>query len=286
MHVLLLGATGLIGSAIVPELLNLGHSILALARTSEAQDGLQFKGVDVIRGDIRKPDAWSEVIHEVDAVIHVAATFTNDMGEVDKKLVQALIEAGEKNKHTIRFIYTGGVWLYGDTAGAIATEKHTFRPISSFAWMVENSRLLLQSRCFKINIIHPGLVYVKDGGAFSRFLPKDGCIEVWGAPETRWPLVHADDLAAAYSLVLERGVQGQAYNVCAEQGVQQGDIAAVISKRFGLQTSPIVRSVESLIAEFGQWSEGPCLDQQMSSEKIRASLGWKPRHTNVLAELA
>jgi uncharacterized protein YbjT (DUF2867 family) len=109
MHVLLLGATGLIGSAIVPELLEHGHSILALALSSEAQDNLQTKGVDIIRGDIRKPDAWSEVIHAVDAVIHVAATFTNDMGEVDKKLVQALINAGEKNDYSIRFIYTGGV---------------------------------------------------------------------------------------------------------------------------------------------------------------------------------
>ena len=285
MKVLLLGATGLIGSAILPQLHHHGHTVLALARSDDAKRQLVSNGVDVLRGDLRNPRKWSNAIQQVDAVIHVAATFTDDMGDIDREVIKALITAGDNIHQAIRFIYTGGTWLYGDTGGVIATEKTAFKPISSFAWMLENSALLIQAPCFITNIIHPAMVYVQDGGAFSNLMPKDGRVEIWGAPEVRWPLVHADDLAVAYRLVLESDARGESYNVCTEQGLRQEDIANVISKRFDLQTNPLVRSRESLVAERGQWAEGPTFDQCLSSEKIRMSLGWKPMHTNALSAL-
>lgn len=285
MRILLLGATGLIGRAILPELRCHGHSILALARSDIASDKLNAQGVEVLRGDLCRPDQWSESIHDVDGVIHVAATFTHDMGDIDRRLIQALVAQAQKSPKPIRFIYTGGAWLYGDSGGTIVTEQTAFNPIASFAWMIENRRLLAKSRCFTTNTIHPAMVYVRDGGELSRLMPKDGRIEIWGRPETRWPLVHADDLAVAYRLVLESDSLGESYNVCAEQGVRQQDIAHVISNRFGLQTKPRIRSTLSLVTEYGQWAEGPVLDQRMSSEKIRTQLGWKPVHLDVLAEL-
>lgn len=102
MRVLLLGATGFIGSAIIPELLEYGHSIIALARSDTADQQLASIGVNVVRGDLREPEKWSKYIHEVDAVIHVAATFTDDMGDVDRKVIEELVAQGKRSlKHCI-----------------------------------------------------------------------------------------------------------------------------------------------------------------------------------------
>lgn len=286
MRTLLLGATGSVGGAVLPELLRVGHSVLALARSDAAERQLVKNGADVVRGDLRNPKEWSESILEVDAVIHVAATFTDDMGDVDHGVVQELIAQGKKANRRIRFVYTGGVWLYGQTGDSVATEDTPFNPIPSFTWMVRNSTAILNAPCFSANVIHPGMSYVRDGGVFSRFTPKDGSIEVWGSLDTRWPVVHRDDLASAYRLVLENGPSGEAYNVCAEQGVRVGDIVNMITKCLGVQIEPSVRSVVDLTSEHGEWAVGPTLDQQMSSQKIRDSLGWEPVHTDVLSELA
>lgn len=286
MQVLLLGATGSIGAAVLPELLRGGHAVLALARSDAAEQKIKSSGADAVRGDLRNPTAWSAAVHDVDAVIQVAATFTCDMGEVDRRVVQELIAEGTKAVRPIRFLYTGGAWLYGQTGNAVTTEDTPFNPIPSFSWMVRNSTAVLKAPCFSANVIHPGMTYVRDGGVFSRLLPQEGRIEVWGSLDTRWPIVHRNDLASAYRLVLEKGSPGQSYNVCAEQAVRVGDIADRIAKRFGVRSEPLVRSVPDLIAEHGEWAVGPTLDQQMSSQKIKESLGWEPLHTNALAELA
>ena len=92
MRVLLLGATGFIGSGILRELLAAGHGVLALARSGSAAERLRRHGAEVVRGDLREPGHWAAAVRDVDAVIHAAATFSEDMGEVDRIVVRVLTE--------------------------------------------------------------------------------------------------------------------------------------------------------------------------------------------------
>jgi nucleoside-diphosphate-sugar epimerase len=288
MRILLLGATGSIGRAVLAELSAQGHDVLALARSNTSQRSLREQGVDVLRGDLRSPRAWSAALAKVDAIVHVAATFTDDMGAVDRAVVDAMIEACPIRRSKPRFIYTGGCWLYGATGDEIADEDRPFDPIPAFAWAVENARRLMQSGCFSTSVVHPAMVYDRDGGVFSRFLEKakrGDPIEVWGALETRWPLVHRDDLGRAYGLVLAQGRDGHHYNVAAEESVPVGRIVDALGSRFGLTRPPIVRSREEVVAEQGDWAVGPTLDQGMSSRKIRTELGWVPAHIDACAEI-
>lgn len=285
MRILVLGATGFIGSAVLKNLIAAEHQVLALARSVEAQRQLSRQGATVARGDLRSPEAWSAAIHEVDAVIHVAATFSADMGDVDRKVVEELVAEGSKADRQIRFVYTGGVWLYGHTGDSIADEGTPFNPISGFTWMVENSAIVLGAPCFRANIVHPGMCYEKDGGVFSQFVPRNGLIEVWGSPDTRWPVVHKDDLATAYRLVVENAPPGESYNVCAQRSIRVGDVVSSIAERYGVEAEPWVRSIDDVVAEHGKWAIGPTLDQQMSSEKIMDLLGWQPIHTDAVSEM-
>lgn len=289
MKVLILGATGLIGSAITDDLVRHGHQVLALARSPVAEEALSVKNVDIVRGDLRDPGSWSDRIGAVEAVIHVAATFSDDMGAVDHKVVAALIASAQAGRTKTRFLYTGGCWLYGETGDHVADEKTPFKPINAFSWMVDNSRLVLEADCFETMILHPGMVYDRDGGAVGRFVSEaqtSGRLEVWGSLETRWPVVHSSDVASAYRLVLEKGVPGTSYNIAAQEGVVVGQIAQAVAHRFGLTAEPDVRGLDDIVAEQGDWAVGPTLDQQMSGQTLRETLGWKPVRTDILSVIS
>lgn len=286
MRILVLGGTGFVGGAVLSELYRSGHHVLALARSEEAEHRLTGAGAEVLRGDLRHPRQWAGAVREVDAVVHAAATFTRDMGEVDRGVIRALMNACQRSPHRVRFVYTGGVWLYGATGDSIATEETPFNPIPGFEWMVDNGAAVLNASCFAANVVHPGMSYVRDGGAFSRFASPDHPIEVWGSPDTRWPVVHREDLAHAYRLVLERAPAGESYNVSAEVGVRVGDLVAAAARRHGLRADPVVRTAADVVTEHGQPALGPTLDQQMSSQKISEQLGWTPSHTDAVAEMS
>ena len=289
MRTFILGATGTIGAPLTDELLRHGHELVALARSDAAERDLTAKGAAVVHGDLRNPHEWAHILREVDAVIHVAATFTEDMGAVDSGLLDALLAEVERAPRPIRFVYTGGCWLYGATGERLADESSPFDPIPAFAWMVENGRRVLAAPNLDAMIVHPAMVYDRDGGVLRRFIASardKGHIEIWGSAETRWPVVHRRDLAAAYRLVLEGGGPGASYCVAAERGVRVGDIAGVLAQRFGLADDPVVRGTAEVVAEQGAWAVGPTLDQQMIGARIVQELGWSPAVTDILSEIA
>lgn len=288
MHVLVLGATGVIGSAITDELLAHKYTVTGLARSDTSAQSLTAKGANVLRGDIIAPEKWQHAIHDVDAIIHVAITFGDDMGDVDRRLIEALIDEGAKRDRKVRLIYTGGTWLYGVTGDSVATEETPFDSIAPFTWMLDNIQTIMDADSLDGIVIHPAMVYTRDGGVLSRFLDsakETGRVDVWGSLETRWPVVHQKDIASAYRLALENGKPGEHYNISAEDGVPVADMVEAISQRLGVTTEPNIRTVAELVAEQGAWAEGPTLDQQMGSEKARRDLGWQPTVPDILSEI-
>ena len=286
MRILFLGATGSIGSAVLDELLAHDHSVLALARSTASETLLRGKGADVLSGDLLAPEIWTAAARNVDAIIHLATTFDDDMAEVDGRLIEALIAACKSSTSPKRFIYTGGCWMYGQTGNVIATETTPLDPIDAFAWAVGHAEAISKSRCFDLNVIHPAMVYDHDGGVFDRFIDcarNNQPIEVWGSLQTRWPLVHRQDVATAYRLVLEKAPPGETYNIAAEPGLYVADIVQAIMQQHAITATPVVRDVNSAIAEHGAWALGPTIDQQMSGEKIARELGWKPAYPDALA---
>lgn len=76
MQVFITGGSGLIGSAVVRELLGNGHSVLALARSDAGASALQKAGAAVVRGGLADLDVLRAGAGEADGVIHLA--FSND----------------------------------------------------------------------------------------------------------------------------------------------------------------------------------------------------------------
>jgi nucleoside-diphosphate-sugar epimerase len=290
VRILLLGGTGLIGSAVLSELRRRGHSVLALARSAASAQKATTLGADVIGGDIETPEAWVRGLHAVDAVIHAACDFASRMGEVDRHLLDVLLAHLGSQPKRARFIYTGGNWLFGATGDVVATEQSDSAPLAAFAWMVPHSRRILDSVEVEGIVIHPAMVYDGGDGVFRRFARaaiERTAIRVVSAESVRWPLVHRSDLAMLYALALERASAGSSYIGAAVEGVPVGRIARAFARRYGSgRLDPEIISADAIAAECGEWARGYALDQQLSGAKARPELGWRPSHLDPEREIA
>ncbi|MBS9718204.1 NAD-dependent epimerase/dehydratase family protein [Pseudohalocynthiibacter aestuariivivens] len=282
MKVLVLGATGMIGTAVTKELLRAGHKVTGLCQSDRSARQLERIGATPLPGDLQNPGAWAGVVPVTDGIIQAAATFKDDMGAVDRCVLTSVAQAAETAGTRPRFIYTGGCWLYGETGDEIATEESPFNPLPAFSWMVKNGARLAASSVFSTAIIHPAMVYHASGGAFAQFMSnarRNEPIEIWRDAGIRWPLVHRDDLARAYRLLLERPDLTGHFNASAQAGVKVGDIATWFAGASGI----VVKSAEMAVADHGRLADGPMLDQQMSATKLQNICNWIPQHVDFRA---
>lgn len=286
MRVLILGGSGLIGTAVTREMAQAGHQIRALSRSEAASRHLAASGAQPVSGDLTRPVTWREHLPWADVLIHMAASFCDRMAAIDDSIIRTIIAAGQQRDRPLRVLYTGGAWLYGETGDRVATEDHPLIPIDAFAWMVRNARQLERAPGLETAILHPAQVWHPGGGAFDRMLElarKNLPIEIHGGLHVRWPLVHRDDLARAYRLLAERPGLTGSFNIAGEEGTPLRHIFHEIARATGHDGSYIVRSRDWVRRTRGPLAEGPALDQQMSSAKAREILGWTPQHTDFAA---
>src|SRR3569623_368434 len=92
MHVFITGGTGLIGSAVVAELLGSGHTVLALARSDASASAAQAVGAEPFRGALADLDVLRAGVGRTDGVIHLA--FGHDFSSPDA-LAKSVAEEGD-----------------------------------------------------------------------------------------------------------------------------------------------------------------------------------------------
>jgi nucleoside-diphosphate-sugar epimerase len=288
MKALLLGGTGSIGAAVLNCLQDRGHEVLALGRSAAALQQLETAGAMPVAGDIRTPENWVDAVDSVDSIIHAAAVWDDELGDIDRYLVETILARLQPSREPKRFIYTGGCWLYGETGDTVATEETPLDPIPSFAWCLPTMQMVLSSPVVQGMVIHPAMVYERDGGVF-RHIVHDakslGIVRIIGNENARWPLVHKDDLALVYVLMMEKCRSGDVFNASTIDGVPIGTITRTIAKRLGISSAPEIVEVATAQAEMGSWAEGYAIDQQMSGQKARDVLGWKPVHLDLQGDI-
>jgi len=290
MRVFVTGGTGLIGSAIVENLIRHQHDVVALARSPASHAMLVRLGATPIRGDITNPTAWVNGLPDVDSVIHAACDFSDQMPHIDANLLDHLLPALAAMPATVRFLYTGGVWSYPQTEpGQIGDETLPFASLPEFDWMIAGLNRILADEKLHGIIIHPGCVYAtgRHGhtGLFERAITSaqsSKIITIVGGEHIDQPMVHTDDLADLYRRALTTAKPGSSYLGVAINGVSNAAVAKLIAKHFAIEDCDFETiSTQTAMARYGDWADGLGHHQHLSSAKAMSELGWDPKHLDI-----
>lgn len=287
MRIFVTGATGFIGSAVVKELIDAGHQVLALARSDKAAKALATTGAEVNRGSLEDLESLRSGAAAADGVIHAA--FIHDFNnyapaaEVDRRAIETLGDALAGSDRPL--IVTSGT-LIAQAHGRLATEQDPAKP--NFPRKSEEAALLTVSSGVRVSVLRlpPSVHGEGDHGFVPRLVEvaqQKGLSAYVGDGLNRWPAVHRLDAARLYRLALEKGSAGATYHGVADEGVPTREIAEVIGRRLNV---PVVsKSGQEATDHFGWIGLFFGMDGPASAIQTQEVLGWQPKQPRLLADL-
>jgi nucleoside-diphosphate-sugar epimerase len=286
MRVFLTGASGFIGSAIVPELIGAGHQVLGLARSDAAAAAVAAAGAEVHRGALDDLDSLRAGAAASDGVIHTA--FIHDFSDMPASArtdLRAIETLGAELAGSDRpLVITSGTAAL--PAGRVGTERDEPDRTSAGAHRIpsEDAVLALATRGVRSSVVRPAPSVHGEGD--HGFVPiligiarDKGVSGYVGDGANRWPAVHRLDAARLYRLAVESAPAGSILHAVAEEGVPTRDIAEVIGRHLDLP----VAAVEP--EHFGWLGGFFAADIRASSALTRELLGWQPTHPGLIEDL-
>ena len=290
MRVFLTGATGFIGSHIIPELLNAGHEVLGLTRSDAGARLLEGAGADVHHGDLEQPETLASGAAAADAVIHCAfdhnfETFFENTKK-DERNIAAIGAALEGTYKPI--LITSGIGIGTPLNGGPATEDILNPRHANPRIATELAGAALIARRIDVRTIRlPQVHDTVKAGLITPLIAearRAGAVAYLGEGQNRWAAAHVSDVAKLYVLALEKGEPGARYHASAEAGVT----ARAIAEAIGMGTGLPVRSIgaEEVEQYFGWMAPFAGLDMVGTNAWTRERLGWNPTGTDLLSDLA
>jgi nucleoside-diphosphate-sugar epimerase len=300
MRVFVTGASGWIGSAVVPELIGAGHQVVGLARSEESAAALTAAGAEVQRGTLDDLDVLNTAAAGSDGVIHLAfkhdIAFSGDFdgaATADRAAVEAMCEALAGSDRP--FVLASG--LLGLTPGRVATEEDGLVSVPTPAGSPAGpqARLATAQRVFSLAAegIRTSVMRLPptnhgdgDNGFIATLvsIARDKGISGYvGEGANRWPAVHRLDSARLFRLALEGAPAGSALHAVADEGVPLRDIAEVIGTHLDVPVKSI--APEDAPAHFTWLAHLVALDSPASSTATRELLNWQPVQPGLIEDL-
>jgi nucleoside-diphosphate-sugar epimerase len=300
MRVFVTGASGWIGSAVVPELIAAGHQVTGLARSDAAAAALTAARAEVVRGSIDDLETLRSAADASDGVIHLA--FKHDIAfmggferaaDADRRAIETFGEVFAGSDRP--FVIASGT--LGLVPGRAATERdwHTpapgSAPVSSGVQTRMGSALMtisFASRSVRSSVVRLAPTVHGEGdhgfmAALVGIAREKGVSGYIGDGSNRWPAVHRLDAAHLFRLALEQAPRGSVLHAIADEGVPIRAIAEVIGRHLGL---PVVSVSLENAAEHFTWLAGfVALDSPVSSTITQELLGWQPTHPGLIDDL-
>ncbi|WP_186165776.1 SDR family oxidoreductase [Burkholderia gladioli] len=289
MRIFLTGATGFIGSALVPELIQAGHQVLGMTRSEAGAQALRAAGAEAHHGTLEDPDSLSRGAAQADAVIHAAFDhdFSNFVAncEKDKRAIAALGSALKGSNRPL--LITSGTGVGSGEHGEPASEdvfntRHPNPRIGSeeagnalleAGVNVSVMRLPQVHNPYRQGLVSPLVAIARDKGV----------VAYVGEGNNRWPAGHLSDAVRLYRLAIEKAQPGARYHAVGEEGIRSREIAEVFGR--GLKLPVVSIEPGEAAAHFGWMAMFVQLDMPASSALTQARLGWKPTGPTLIADL-
>lgn len=286
MRVFVTGASGFIGSALVPELLGAGHQVVGLARSDASAAALTASGAEVRRGELADLDVLRAAAEESDAVVHLAFIhddFSNMAGALatDRTVIETFVDALAGTGKALA-IASGTLGL--GVTDRRATERDGLsgprHPRAESADLVRAAA----DRGVRGSVVRlsPTVHGAGDHGfvpalvAVARERGRSGYV---GDGSGRWNAVHRLDAARVFRLAIESAPAGTVLHAVGEGAVTHREIAELIGAGLGVPVGPVEA------AELGWIGPLFALDAPASSDLTRALLGWEPTGLTLAEDL-
>ena len=287
MRVFVTGASGWVGSAVVPELIQAGHHVVGLARSDASADALEAAGAEVHRGSLDDLDNLREGAAKSDGVIHLAFVHDFDQyeaaNETDRQAIEAMGAVLEGSERPL--VIASGVAT--TAVGRPATESDPSAPDfprSRAATMT----LALAGKGVRSSVVR--LPPTTHGRGDHGFIPtviqiarQKGLSGHVGDGSNVWSAVHRSDAARAFRLALEQAPAGSVWHAVGEQGVPTRTIAEVIGRHLDIPVQSIAPA--DAVEHFGWMGVFWGMNAPASSVVTQGRLGWTPTGPGLLEDL-
>lgn len=286
MRIFVIGATGVLGRALVSRFQQEHHDIRTLVRSSEQARLLQAVGIEATVGEILQTETQQhlpEMVKGCEAVIHIATaipsnpydlsasnweTNTRLRTEGARHLLAAALEAGVARyiQQSITMAYTDGGDAWLDEAQPFDTSAARAAICAPIVEMEQMVRAVPVGR-LQWSILRGGL-FVGPGTGQEKLLERlrAGQVEIPGQGQNFLSPIHIADMAEAIALALEHASGGSIYHIV-NQPLRYGDYITGLADRLHLPHPPYNASLP----------EAP--SYRCRNQHAREQLGWQPQHT-------
>jgi nucleoside-diphosphate-sugar epimerase len=298
MRIFVTGASGWIGSAVVPELLGAGHEVVGLARSEASAQRLEAAGAIVQQGDVDDPDGLAKAAADSDGVIHLAfqheVAFGGDFAAAataDRRAVEAMGAALAGSDRP--FVLASG--MLGLNTGRVATEDDGLVPSAEVRSNPAGRRaatallaLSLAGTGVRSSVLRfPPTVHGDGDNGFVATLVgiarQSGVAGYLGEGTNRWPAVHRSDAARLARLAVEAAPAGSVLHAVGDEGVRFRRIAEAMGQHLGLPTASV--DPGDAVGHFGHLVRFVGLDSPATAAITRELLGWEPTGPSLIEDL-
>jgi nucleoside-diphosphate-sugar epimerase len=298
MRIFVTGASGWIGSAVVPELLGAGHQVVGLARSEVSAERLEEAGAIVQRGDVDDPDGLAKAANDADGVIHLAfqheVAFSGNFAAAaaaDRRALEAMAAALAESDRPL--VLASG--MLGLTPGRVATEDDGLVPgaeVRANPAGLRSATALLTLSLRGVGIrssvlrLPPTVHGDGDHGFMATFVGiarQRGVAGYVGEGTNRWPAVHRSDAARLARLAVEVAPAGSVLHAVGDEGVPFREIAQAMGRHLDLPTASVAPA--DAVEHFAPLGHFVALDSPATATATRELLSWEPTGPSLLEDL-
>ena len=311
MKVFVAGATGVLGRALVPQLVARGHEVVGMTRSASKQDLVRSLGARPVVVDALDPDAVAQAVAsaEPEVIVHQLTALSGPMSMRDARRPERSVAAIMTNRlrteatdHLLaagrsvgarRFVAQSfGAFCFARAGGPVQTEADPLDPNDPPAALrtVQAGYLYLEQAVTTIEwgeglglryggFYGPGTAISLAPDAVMAALIRKRRFPIVGDGGGVFSHVHVEDAAAATAVAVERGQPG-VYNVVDDDPAPVREWLPVLAS--ALDAKPPRRVPRWL----GRLAAGEAATAMMteargaSNEKAKRDLGWKPRYAS------